>query len=199
MSLTRKYLEGMGLTEEQVSAICEEHQNTLKSIKSENAELKEKVEEFDNLQKENEKLKKNLDELGSNEWEEKFNKEHKAFEDFKKNIEAEKETGKVKEAYKELLKAEGVGEKHIKSILGVTSFDGMKLDKDGNLESIDDLKKGIEDKWSGFKTETRTEGSKAGNPPTGGKTYSSREEIMKISDRSERLKAIQENHELFNQ
>jgi hypothetical protein len=197
MSLSRKYLEGMGLTEEQVSAIVEEHSSTTKVLKAKLDDAEERAEKAEKLQKENEKLQKALEGKDDNEWKEKFDKEHKAFEEFKKNIESEKAEAKVKEAYTELLKENKVGESHIKSILGVTDFKGMKLGEDGKFENLEELQKNIKDKWSGFITSSETRGSGAENPPSGGKTYSSREEIMKISNRAERLQAIADNHELF--
>jgi hypothetical protein len=130
MSLSRKYLEGMGLTEEQVSAIVEEHSNTTKVLKAKLDDAEERAEKAEKLQKENEKLQKALEGKDDNEWKEKFDNEHKAFEEFKKNIESEKAEAKVKEAYTELLKENKVGESHIKSILGVTDFKGMKLGED---------------------------------------------------------------------
>jgi hypothetical protein len=197
MSLSRKYLEGMGLTEEQVSAIVEEHSSTTKVLKAKLDDAEERAEKAEKLQKENEKLQKALEGKDDNEWKEKFDNEHKAFEEFKKNIESEKAEAKVKEAYTELLKENKVGESHIKSILGVTDFKGMKLGEDGKFENLEELQKNIKDKWSGFITSSETKGAGAEEPPKGGKTYSSREEIMKISNRAERLQAIADNHELF--
>jgi hypothetical protein len=166
MALTRKTLIGMGLSEEQVDAIIEGHNETVEGLKKERDDAKETIK---SLTKEKNDLKKQIDEAPSeSEWEEKFNKEHKAFEDYKAGI-AEKETKAKKcEAYTKLLKAAGIGETHIKSILGVTNYDELKLDKEGNLEDQEKINESIEEKWSGFKTETHDESTGGKVDPPGG-------------------------------
>lgn len=166
MALKRKTLIGMGLTEEQVDAIIEGHNETVEGLTKERDDAKETIK---TLTKERNDLKKQIDEApGESEWEEKFNEEHKAFEEFKAGI-AEKETKAKKcEAYTKLLKAAGIGEAHIKSILGVTNYDELKLDKEGNLEDQEKINESIEEKWSGFKTETHDESTGGNLNPPGG-------------------------------
>ena len=193
MSLTRKFLSGMGLTSEQVDA-------TVDALKEEREAYKEDAEKYKDTKKEYDKLKKQLEE-GSNdatEWQEKYESEHKAFEDFKKAEKAKETLKAVKGAYSQLLKDNNVGEKHIDSILGVTDFKEMKLDSDGKLVDADKLTEGIKSKWSGFITTTGTKGADVETPPTGhGTKYASKADIMKIKDTSERQQAIMDNPELF--
>ena len=75
----------------------------------------------------------------------------------------------------------------------------MKLDKDGKLEGVDDLKKAIEEKYSGFITEVKTGGADVSTPPNGSATkYESRKDIMAIKDTAERQEAIKNNPQLFS-
>ena len=161
MALTRAMLKGMGLTEEQVSAIIEEHTNVTTSLKDQIKQYKTDAEKLPEVQKELDDLKKDT---SANDWEKKYNDEHSAFEKYKTDV-ANKETlNNVKSAYKKLLSECKVGDKHIDSILRVTDFSDMKLAEDGSLEGADKLKEKIGSDWSGFITSTGTKPT--GNPET---------------------------------
>lgn len=198
MALTRKMLEDMGLTEEQVDSIIEGHNDTVKGLKKEIKSLNEQAEKVDGLEEEIETLKKDK-ETSEKEWKDKFDKEHKNFEDYKESVVGKELESKVKGAYRKKLKEKGINEKTIESILGVTDFKVMKVDAEGNLEDSDNLEKEIETKWGGFIPEEKISGAGNPKPPknVGGKKYSSKEEIMKIEDTVERQQAIQNNPDLF--
>lgn len=166
MALTRNMLKSMALTDEQVNAIIEEHVNTVDGLKAERDKYKVEADKVEGLEKKIEELKLSLP---KEDWEKKFNDEHKAFEEYKVGIEEEKTTNAVKAAYKKLLTANKVGEKHIDSILRVTDTSKMKLDKDGNLEDAEKLSESIKSDWSGFIVSTGTKGADVSTPPTNGK------------------------------
>ncbi len=165
MGLSRAMLKGMGLTDEQVTAIVEEHTSVLTAIKEERDKYKEDAEKLPKVQKELDKLK---GDTSAGDWEKKYNDEHKAFEDYKKEIADKAALEGVKSAYKTLLTEANVGEKHIDSILRVTDFSAMKLDKDGKLTDSDKLTETIKKDWSGFITTKETKGSQPETPPGGG-------------------------------
>lgn len=201
MSLTRKFLTGMGLTAEQVDAIIDEHASTVDSLKEQRDSYKDDADKLKGVQKELDNLKKQVEDGSGDaeQWKEKYETEHKAFEDFKKEEKAKETIKEVREAYTKLLKENNVGEKHINSILGVTDFKEMKMLEDGTLDSKDKLVEDIKDKWGGFITTTSTGGAGVETPPQGGDNkYSSKAEIMKIKDTQERQTAIKNNPELFN-
>lgn len=193
MALTRAMLKGMQLTEEQVSAIIEEHSNTVQGLKDEIKKYKADAEKLPEVQKELDKLK----EGDGNNWEKKYNDEHNAFEDYKKEVAGREAIAKVRSAYRKLLVENGVGEKHIDAVLRVTDFSNVKIDKEGKLENADKLAESIKSEWAGFITTTGTKGARVSNPPGGSKTTMTKDEIMKIKDTSERQKAIAENIDLF--
>ena len=200
MSLTRKFLSGMGLTAEQVDAIIDEHSDTVDSLKEQRDEYKKEAESLKDVQKAFDKLKKQVEdnEGDATEWREKYEKLEKDYDAYKAEIKSKATEQAVKEAYTKLLKANNVGDKHITSILGVTKFNDMKLDKDGNLEDVEKLTESIKEQWGGFITTTGSEGADVSTPPKGGATkYESRAEIMKIKDTAERQAAIKNNPELF--
>lgn len=191
MALTRPFLKAMGLSEEQVQSIIEEHVAVTDKLKAERDSYKEQAGKAADLQKQ-------LDGFnGGEDWKTKFDKEHEAFEDFKKQTAAEAATAKVKAAYRKLLSDEGISEKRLDAILKVTDLSKLKLDKDGNLENVSELKKAINDEWSEFKTTVTERGAQVDKPPQTGKAKMTKEEIFAIKDTSQRQQAIAENHELF--
>ena len=164
MGLSRAMLKGMGLTDEQVTAIVEEHTSVLTAIKEERDRYKADAEKLPEVQKELDKLKKDT---SAGDWQKKYEDEHKAYEDYKKDIETKAALEGVKNAYKKLLTDANVGEKHIDSILRVTDFSAMKLDKDGKLADSDKLTETIKSDWSGFITTKETKGAGTETPPAG--------------------------------
>lgn len=92
MALTRKLLKGMGLTDEQVDTIIEAHTDTVDGLKSEVNKYKGDAEKLPGVQKELDDLKA----AGDGGFKDKYEKEHKAFEDYKADQTA-KETRAAKE------------------------------------------------------------------------------------------------------
>lgn len=196
-SFARKWLESI-LENEELTAkekaqqIMDGHIAVTDGLKDERDSYKAEAEKAADLQKQLEDLTAN----GEN-FKKKFEDEHKAFEDFKKQTASDAEAAKVRTAYRKLLAGEGISEKRLDSILKVTDLSKLKLDKDGNLEGVDGLKKAINDEWGEFKTTVTEKGAVVEKPLHTGKPTKTKDEIMAITDTDERQKAIAENHELF--
>ena len=92
MALTRKLLKGMGLTDEQVDTIIEAHTDTVDGLKADVSKYKSDAEKLAGVEKELNDLKA----MGDGGYKEKYEKEHKAFEDYKADITA-KESKAAKE------------------------------------------------------------------------------------------------------
>ena len=154
MALTRKMLKGMGLTEEQIDTIIEGHDETVSALKDKITDLTDKASQAEALKKERDDLQKKVDAADTGtDWKAEYDK-------LKADTEAKETATKLKAAYKQLLKDAKVDEDMIDSILDVTKFDGMKLDKDGSLHDADKLTEGITSKYAKFIV---TEGEKT--PP----------------------------------
>lgn len=164
MALTRAMLKGMGLTEEQISAIIDEHTNVTSALKDQIKEYKADAEKLPDVQKELDDLKKDT---SASDWEKKYNDEHSAFEKYKTDISEKERSEKIKSAYKKLLSECKVGDKHLDSIIRVTDFSEMKLAEDGSLEGADKLKEKIGSDWSGFISTKETRGPEVETPPGG--------------------------------
>lgn len=191
MGFSRSFLKATGLSDEQISAVIEEHTAVTDALKAERDKFKEQASKAADLQKQLE------EKSGGEDYKQKYEDEHKAFEDFKKQTAQDAETAKVKAAYRKLLAEEGISEKRLDSILKVTDLSKMKMDKDGNLDGVEDLKKSINDEWGEFKTTVTEKGATVEKPPQTGKPMKTREEILAIKDTTERQKAIAENLQLF--
>ena len=192
MSLTRKFLKGMGLTEEQVDSIIEEHTSVTDA-------LKEQAKKYEADAKQLATVRKELDELkaGGDDWKDRYEKEHEAFENYKTEISTKAEQDAVKSAYRELLKAQGVSDKRIDTIVKLTDFAELKITKEGKIANEDKVVEKIKAEWSDLIPTESKSGAKVETPPSGKAAYSSKKEIMEIKDASERQKAIAENIELF--
>ncbi len=191
MALTRSMLKGMNLTDEQVSAIIEEHTNTIDGLKADRDRYKAEAAKVPDLQKK-------IDAYASgDDWQKKYNDEKKAFDDYKKAIAGKEQLAKVQSAYKALLKSSGVDEKRIDSIVKVTDFADLKLNEKGEFDNAEELTKNIRSEWSGFIVSQGTKGADIKTPPGNTGATMTREQIMKIKDGAERRKAIAENPSLF--
>lgn len=195
MSLTRKMLKGMSLTDEQIDTIIEAHTEAVDGLKAErdrykaeadkNAGAEEKVAGYAELEKANKALQKQYDELKAE------------YDDYKSDQTAKAEKSAKETAYKAMLKEAGIPEKRIPSIMRVTSMADIKLDKDGKLKDYDKLVDGVKDEWSDFIATEVVKGAETTQPPTKGGGKMTKDDILKIEDTSERQQAIADNHELF--
>ena len=191
MALTRKFLKGMGLTDEQIESIIDNHSETISGLKDEIDKLKEEGAKLKEAQKELDGLKQGKD------WKAEHDKVQKALEDLKKEIAGKEQSEKLWEAYKGLLSDEKIDPKRHAAIRRVTDLSALKLDKDGKLENADALKAKIKEEWGDFATTTENKGAPAATPPAGAPAGKTKDEIMAIKDTAQRQRAIAENHELF--
>ena len=199
MSITRKMLKGMGLTEEQVDTIIEEHTSVTDA-------LKEKAQKYESTAQKLATVEKELNDLkaGGSDWEDRYNKEHEAFENYKKDIESKTEQESIKTAYKALLKDQNVSEKRIDTILKLTDFSEMKLTKDGKIANEEKVIEKIKEDWSDLISKQSEKGADVSTPPNGGGSKLTRDDIYAKDEHgrykmstSDRQKAISENPDLF--
>ena len=167
-SFSRKWLDEI-LTNEDLSPkekaqkIMEGHIDVTDGLKDERDSFKKQAEDQGNKAAD---LQKQLEGItGGEDFKKKYEDEHKAFEDFKKKTASEAETAKVKAAYRSLLVGEGISEKRIDTILRVTDLSGIKLDSEGNLDGVDELKKAIAADWGEFIPTSSKKGADVDNPP----------------------------------
>lgn len=172
MALTRKLLEGMGLEEKQIESIIDAHSETVDGLKAERDKERERAEALKKQAEEVPSLQKKLEEVEAaaqaSDWQEKYDSEHKAFEDFKSQVEGEKAEAAKAKAYREQVLAKaGIGAEYIDDVMGVTKLDTVKVGEDGAIEGAEELASKAREKWSSFVVKTKTTGSDPATPPKG--------------------------------
>lgn len=194
MALTRKMLKAMGIEEEKIEQIIEAHAETVDGLKTDLNKYKGDAEKLPSVQKELDEIKA----AGDGDFKEKYEKEHKAFEDLKKELKS-KETREAKaKAFRDLLKEAGVSEKRIDTVLKCTDMEGVELLEDGKIKDADKHKENIKTEWSDLIVQEHTETPKTSTPAkNSGNGAKTRDDIMKITDRAERRAAIAANMNLF--
>lgn len=201
MAITRKLLKGMGLTEEKQDTIIEAHTDTVNGLKADIDRYKADAEKLPGVQKELDDLKGK----GDDGYKAKYESEHKAFEDYKKTVDAEKTTAAKEKAVEAVLKKIGVSEKRLQSVAKLAKADGLldalELNDDGAVKEADKLEKSLKDSYSEYITTTSTKGADTPTPPanSGGANltmadiYKKDEKGRYVMDYEARLKAIEEN------
>lgn len=191
MAFTRSFLKSIGLDEEKIQTVIDAHLEVVNTLKEERDKLKQDTASLGDLQKKLEQYE------GGEDFKAKYDSEHKAFEDFKKDVAAKAELAKVQSAYRKLLAEEKISEKRLDAVCRLTDFSKMKLDKDGNLADIDALRNSIKSDWADYITETTVKGADVETPPKVANAKMTKAEIFAIKDTAERQKAIAENPQLF--
>ena len=196
MALTRKSLKAMGLTDEQVDSIIEMHTDTVDGLKEQVNTYKADAEKLPNVQKELDDLKA----MGDGGYKDKYEKEHKAFEDYKADVTA-KESKAAKEkavrAYFESknitganldLAMRGCGEE-----MAALVMDGDKIKDTASLDAL------VDGTYKALVSTEHMQGANPATPPTnnGVKTGKTKEEIMAIRDPAVRQAEIAKNPEAF--
>nr|DAE41895.1 MAG TPA: minor structural protein [Caudoviricetes sp.]DAH33733.1 MAG TPA: minor structural protein [Caudoviricetes sp.] len=195
MALTRKLLKGMGLTDEQVDTIIEAHTDTVDGLKADVSRYKTDAEKLPGVQKELDDLKA----AGDDGYQEKYEKEHKDFEDFKADVTA-KESKAVKEkAVRAYFESKNITGANLDLAMRGCGEEMAALEMDGeeikDTKSLDAL---VDGTYKGLVSTTQTKGANPATPPanTGGGAMT-KDQIMQIKDRSERRAAIAANINLF--
>lgn len=193
MALTRKYLKSLGLNDDQIEGIVEEHVATVDGLKEQISQYKADAEKVPGLEKELGELKA----AGDGGYKEKYEAEQKAFADYKNGIEAEKVTSQKTAALDAVLQKAGVKrESFRKQILKAYDLNTIEMDGDA-IKDADKLEATLKTDYADFLSTDDTRGVPRVNPPGGGGSGMTRETIMKIKDPIERQKTIAQNLDLF--
>lgn len=166
MALTRKMLKAMGIEDEKIDQIIEEHVNVTDSIKEERDRYKADAEKLPDLQKKLENAtKEGGEETVSKAEYDKLLKEHNDYkaEQTAKETRAAKERA-VREWYKSTV---GISEKRLDTVMKVTNLDEIELDKDGKIKDAEKRTETAKTEWADFITQTKETGAQTANPPEG--------------------------------
>lgn len=164
MALTRKMLKAMGIEDEKIEQIIEEHVESIDGLKAERDRYKSGAEEAEGLRKQLEEAKAAGE--GAGEYEEKYKAKCKELDDYKAEVAGEKAAAEKRCLYRKLLESAGVDPKRIDTVLKVSDLEGVTV-KDGAIEDADKLTEGIKADWADFIATTTVKGADVAHAPKG--------------------------------
>lgn len=174
MALTRKLLKGMGLTDEQVDTIIEAHTDTVDGLKADISKYKADAEKLQGVQKELNDLKS----AGDDGYKEKYDKEHKAFEDFKADVTRKEAKAAKEKAVRAYFENKNITGSNLDIAMRGCGEEMDALEMDGsNIKDTKSLDALIDGAYKGLVSTSIVKGSNPANPPvnTPAKTYSAAE------------------------
>lgn len=204
MSLTRKALKAMGLTDEQIDSVIEMHTDTVSGLKDKLEAAESNSKDVEKLTAEVEKYKNELEKANksiveSEKYKEQYENTKSEYEKYKGEI-AAKETKTAKEkAVREYFKSKGINDDNMSiAMRGIKSeIDAAELDEKGKIKDIkvfDELIKGDYAKLISH-TEVKGVQTQVLPPNATNKKVMTWEDIDKIKDVKERQQAMYENRE----
>lgn len=146
-----------------VSKIIDGHLTSIEALREQRDNYKADAEKLPGVQKELDDLKQTVKDGGD--WEQKFKDKSTELDNFKAQVQKEKDTATKKSLYRGILKELNIDEKRFDSILKVTDLDKLKLTKDGALDGVDELKKSAQTEWADFVVKSGVKGAKVEEPP----------------------------------
>ena len=165
MSLTRKMLKAMGIEDDKIEMIISEHVDAVDALKKERDSYKEDAEKLPDVQKKLDEATAAAKEAGSDKYKLKYDALKEEYDKYKSDID-NKATHAAKEtAYRKILKAAGVAEKRIDSVIRVSDIDGIELDESGKVKDAETLTNSVKSEWADFIVTEHVTGAQTSNPP----------------------------------
>ena len=195
MALTRKYLKSIGLNEDQIEGVIEEHTSVTNDLKETIKTLQADADKLHTVQKELDDLKA----AGDGGYKEKYEAEVKAYKEYKRQVEAEKTAARDDADVLALCKEAGIARESSLRLIA-KDFDRSKIKRgeDGKITNHDDLVSSIKTDYADFVGTPGNHGTPPTTPPTGGNgTGKTKEEIYAIKDPAQRQAEMAKNLSLF--
>lgn len=183
MALTRKMLKAMGIEDEKIDQIVEEHAESVDALKAQRDQWRDKAEEA--AKKAGEQA---ADEDG---WKAKYEAKAKELENWKAQAQEKADKAEKRRLYRAELEELGIVGKRADAVVKATDLSEVEVEG-GKLADREAVRKAIESEWAEFIPHKRTEGANVPNPPAGSKATKSREEIAKMKNPRERQAAYAE-------
>lgn len=203
MAFTRKgvtaILKNENLEDDQkLEEILKLHSEVVSGLKDDRDSYKEEAEKAESLQKELDSLKA-VGDKGDG-FKEKYETEHKAFEDYKASVEAEKETAAAKALYREQLEELGISASRVNTIMKVADIDALKAYelKDGVYAKPEEVQEAIKTEWADFIPQSSKQGASVAHPPKQGQSGAITADQFKKMSIHERNDLFKSDRETYN-
>lgn len=167
MALTRNFLKAMGLNDEQISSIIENHADTVEALKKERDGFKAQADAAAEVAKERDNYKEQLSKAGD------AAKVQADFDAYKQKVEGEKTLTVKRKALLAVAEQAGVTREAFRNAIAKAwDMDAFEVDENGAAKDADGVKAAIQKDYADFIGTT-------GNPPVpkvdppagGGKSY----------------------------
>lgn len=158
-------LKAMGIDDEKIDQIIEEHVESIDGLKAERDRYRAGADEAEGLRKQLEEAKAAGD--GAGEAERKLKELTDEFEAYRAKVDGEAAEREKRGLYRKLLEEAGIDPKRIDSVLKVSDLSKVSV-KDGAIEGAEGIAEGIKSEWADFIATTSTRGANVPNPPKGG-------------------------------
>lgn len=189
---------GESCTDEIENQIVALHLGVVDPLKDDITRYKADADKLESVQKELDGLKSK----GDDGYKDKYESEHKAFEEYKSGVAAEKATAAKEKALETALKKVGIADKRLQSVARLCKGDGLldklELDEKGAIKDSDKLETNLKESYSDYIVTTSTQGANTANPPAGnGGSGSITAEAFKKMGYADRLKLYKESPEQY--
>jgi hypothetical protein len=189
---------GESCTDEIENQLVALHLGVVDPLKDDVTRYKADAEKLPGVQKELDDLKAQ----GDGGYKAKYEAEHKAFVDYKANVDAEKTTAAKEKALETALKKIGIADKRIATVAKMARADGLldalELDENGAAKDAAKFETSLKDGYGEFVVTTSTQGANTPNPPAGnGGSGSITAEAFKKMGYADRLKLKKESPEQY--
>ena len=152
----------MGLTDEQVDTIIEAHTDTVDGLKADVSKYKSDAEKLAGVEKELNDLKA----MGDGGYKDKYEKEHKAFEDYKADITAKESKAAKEKAVRAYFESKNITGSNLDLAMRGCGEEMAALEMDGDkikdTKSLDAL---VDGTYKGLVSNTQVKGANPANPP----------------------------------
>ena len=187
MALTRKLLKSMGIEDEKIDQIIEAHTETVDALKERARTAEEKAERLDTVEKELNGYK----EKNSADYKTKYETEHKAFEDYKKEQNAKALQAQRESAAKKYFESKNITGANLDIAMRGAREEIAALEMDGdNIKDAGALESLVKGTYAGLVITKSVKGAETSTPPETTKGGSrTKADIMAIKDTTERQKA----------
>ena len=206
MSLTRKALKAMGLTDEQIDSVIEMHTDTISGLKDKLEVAENNSKDVEKLTAEVEKYKNELETAkqtiaDGEKYKEQYENTKSEYEKYKGEIVAKEAKTAKEKAVREYFKSKGINDDNMSIAMrgSRSEIDAMELDEKGKIKDtkvFDELIKGDYAKLISH-TEVKGVQTQVLPPNATNKKVMTWEDIDKIKDAKERQQAMYENREVL--
>lgn len=176
MALTRNFLKSMGLTDEQVNAVIEGHTDSITALTKERDEAKAAAEKVEELTRERDDYKEKLAKAGD------AAKVQADFDAYKAGVEKDKLNDRKRKALNTVFEAGGVKRAAFRNtMLKAWDLDSIELNDDDSIKNVDAVNQAVQKDYADFIGTTTDHPAPPNNPPSGGKTTYTMDDINKMS------------------